>query len=302
MIGVITCIYAAHQIIQYLSKFVFSAVDVTTLGDWAVVTGATDGIGKGFARELAHRGINIVLVSRNQTKLEELAAELNVYYKVQTVVIAVDFTETDTVLQKVTDGIKDIKGEIGVLINNVGMGYEHPEYFLDIENCAEACRDMINVNISSLINVTLAVLPGMVERRNGAVINLSSLSALQTSPLFSVYSACKAFVRQFSQDLEIEYRETGIIIQALTPGFVVSKMSKVEEPSFFVATPQSYVRSALSTLGLEKISTGYFAHDLIYFAVNMLGWIGLQGSSTFSALSKMREEALKKKSDDKNQD
>ncbi|XP_023346512.1 very-long-chain 3-oxoacyl-CoA reductase [Eurytemora carolleeae] len=295
VIGVLSCIYSANHMFKYLSKFVRCAVDVTTLGDWAVVTGATHGIGKGFVEELASRGMNIVLVSRNQSKLEDLAEKLERRFNIRTIIIPVDFTQADTVLEKIQYGIMDIKGDIGLLINNVGMGYEHPEYFLDIENCAQVSRDMVSVNVSSVINVTLAVLPGMVERKRGAVINLSSLSALQTSPLFSVYSACKAFVRQFSQDLEIEYRSKGIIVQALAPGFVVSNMSKVEEPSFFVATPQQYVRSALATLGIESISTGYFPHDLVYIAVNLLGWVGLQGQLTLAALSQIREEALMKK-------
>ncbi|XP_023322169.1 very-long-chain 3-oxoacyl-CoA reductase isoform X3 [Eurytemora carolleeae] len=243
VIGVLSCIYSANHMFKYLSKFVRCAVDVTTLGDWAVVTGATHGIGKGFVEELASRGMNIVLVSRNQSKLEDLAEKLERRFNIRTIIIPVDFTQADTVLEKIQYGIMDIKGDIGLLINNVGMGYEHPEYFLDIENCAQVSRDMVSVNVSSVINVTLAVLPGMVERKRGAVINIGFLSTLQTSPIFSVYSACKAFVRQFSQDLEIKYRSKGIIVQALAPGFVVSNMSKVEEPSFFVATPQQYVRN-----------------------------------------------------------
>ncbi|XP_023323937.1 very-long-chain 3-oxoacyl-CoA reductase [Eurytemora carolleeae] len=287
--------YNLIRFILYISKFVRTPVDVRKLGDWAVVTGATDGIGKGFANRLASQGINVVLVSRSLSKLQDVAGELEEKYKIKTVVIAVDFTEPELVYNNISEGIKNIEGGIGLLINNVGMGYEHPEYFLEIENCAEACRNMVNCNVSSVLNVTRAVLPSMVNRGKGAVINLSSFSSLQSTPLLSVYSSTKAFVNQFSQDLEIEYRGKGIVVQALAPCYVVSKLSKVRSASFFIPSPETYAKSALNTLGLETISTGYWPHDLMLFGVNVLSVLGIQGWYVFSNLSQMRTRALKKK-------
>lgn len=294
-IGLICSVYAAIRFILYISKFVRSPVNVGKLGDWALVTGATDGIGKGFVKELASRGINVVLVSRTLAKLQDVAAEVEEKYKVKTRVIAVDFTDADLVFDKINEGIKELDGAIGLLVNNVGMGYDHPQYFLEIEDCGAACRNMVSCNVSSVLNVTRAVLPGMVLRKKGAVINLSSFSSLQSTPLLSVYSSTKAFVNQFSQDLQVEYKGKGITVQALAPCYVVSKLSKVRSASFFIPSPETYVRSALSTLGLETISTGYWPHDLMLFGVNVLSKLGVQSMYVFSSLSQMRARALKKK-------
>jgi len=295
VLGFLLSGYIAIKILLYLSKFVRSPVDVKRLGDWAVVTGATDGIGKGFAKELASRGINIVLVSRTQTKLQEVADEIKSKYNVKTIVVAVDFTDADLVFQKIKDGIQGLDGSIGVLVNNVGMSYNHPEYFLQIENCATFTRDIVSCNVSSVLNVTRAVLPAMVERRRGAVINLSSFAALQCNPLLSVYASTKAFVTHISQDLQVEYKGRGITFQALAPCYVVSKLSKIRSSSFFIPTPEVYAKSALNTLGLETVSTGYWPHDLLLFGTNVLAFIGIQGAHIYKNMSQVRSKALKKK-------
>merc|ERR1711872_1202825 len=98
------------------------------------------------------------------TKLEDVAEEIRSKYSVKTVVIAVDFTDSDAVFQKIKDGVEDLDGCVGLLINNVGMSYDHPEYFLEIENCGKMTKDLVSCNVSSVLNVTRAVLPGVVER------------------------------------------------------------------------------------------------------------------------------------------
>ena len=100
---------------------------------------------------------------------------------------------------------------VGLLANNVGMSYDHPEFFLEIQDGATRGQAMVDCNINSMLKVTRAVLPAMVARRRGAVINLSSFSAFG-APLLSVYSACKAFVLQWSTDLELEYSGKGITV------------------------------------------------------------------------------------------
>jgi len=279
----------------YLSKYVRSGVSVASLGDWAVVTGATDGIGKGFATELASKGLNIVLVSRTLAKLQDVAGELESKYKIKTKVVVVDFTESQTVYDKVLDGIKDLEGSIGVLVNNVGVSYDHPEYFLEVENLGDVASNIVSLNISSVLNVTRAVMPKMVERKRGAVINISSFAAVGSTPLLAIYAASKAFVNQFSNDLAIEYAGKGVIVQALVPSMVVSKLSKVRSASLLIPSPQTYARSALSTLGLETVTTGYWAHDLQLVGINVLAMFGLQGFVNFKMMNSLRARALKKK-------
>lgn len=285
--------YLLVRLVLYLSKFVRPPVNVAQLGEWALVTGATDGIGKGFAEELARRGLNIVLVSRTLDKLQAVAAEIEAKHKVKTKVIPLDFTKAEEVFDTIATGIQGIENSIGVLVNNVGIGYEHPEFYLEIEDCAQRSRDMVSCNISSIVNVTRAVLPGMVANKQGAVINLSSFSALQTSPLLSLYSATKAFVIQWSKNMQVEYGGKGITFQALAPYYVVSKLSKVRTPSLTIPTPETYCRSALSTLGLETVSTGFWTHDVVFFVMSLLG--PLQPRLVFNFLLGVRKRALKKK-------
>jgi len=295
IVGLLVIGYTSIRFLAYISKLFRPSVDVKRLGDWALVTGATDGIGKGFARALASKGLNVVLVSRTMSKLQDVAEELQSKYNVKTAVIAVDFSEPDVVYEKISEGIKAVDGSIGLLVNNVGMGYDHPEYFLDIEDCETVTKNMVSLNVSSVLNVTRAVMPAMVARKKGAVMNISSASSLQSTPLLSVYSATKSFVNQFSQDLQVEYKGKGITVQALAPFYVVSKLSKIRSASFFIPSADKYARSALSTLGLETISTGYLPHDIMLFGANVLAVLGIQGPYIYNQLLGVRARALKKK-------
>eukprot|EP00088_Acartia_fossae_P030797 TRINITY_DN3178_c0_g1_i1.p1 TRINITY_DN3178_c0_g1~~TRINITY_DN3178_c0_g1_i1.p1 ORF type:complete len:306 (+),score=66.73 TRINITY_DN3178_c0_g1_i1:34-951(+) len=294
-LGLAFLAYWTLRLVIYLSRFVRSGVDVRTLGDWAVITGATDGIGKGFAKELASKGINIVLVSRTLAKLQDVAKELEEKYKVKTHVIAVDFTEPDSVFDKISNGIKEINGSIGMLVNNVGMSYDHPEFYLQIENLEKFNRDIVSMNVSSVLNTTRAVMPAMVDRKKGAVLNVSSSSSLHSCPLLTVYAATKSFVNHFSQDMQVEYKSKGIIVQAFAPYYVVSKLSKMKSASFMVPTPETYAKSALSTLGLVTVGTGYWPHDLMMLGVNVIGVLGIQGPHILKNLAKIRKRALARK-------
>ena len=161
-------------------------------------------------------------VSRNKDKLKQVAIEIEENFDVKTKVIDIDFTKDRIAQRRIEAEIKDLN--IGILINNVGVSYDYPEYFLQIgsliiilfscissqttDNGAAKCRDIVECNIMSVLDVTRAVLPGMVERKAGAVLNISSFLA-HGGPLLSVYAASKAFVMQLSEDLNREYRDQG---------------------------------------------------------------------------------------------
>ena len=170
-------------------------------------------------------------VSRNKDKLKQVATEIEESFDVKTKVIDIDFTKDRIAPRRIEAEIKDL--DIGILINNVGVSYDYPEYFLQIgsliiflltdihrvclspcvipdsiDNGAAKCRDIVECNIMSVLDVTRAVLPGMVERKAGAVLNISSFLA-HGGPLLSVYAASKAFVMQLSEDLNREYRDQG---------------------------------------------------------------------------------------------
>ncbi|XP_060015352.1 very-long-chain 3-oxoacyl-CoA reductase isoform X3 [Lagenorhynchus albirostris] len=186
------------------------------LGEWAVVTGSTDGIGKSYAEELAKRGMKIVLISRSQDKLNQVSSEIREKFKVETKTIAVDFASED-IYDKIKTSLAGL--EIGVLVNNVGISYEYPEYFLDVPDLDGTIKKLINVNVLSVCKMTWLVLPGMVERSKGAILNISSASGMYPVPLLTLYSATKAFVDFFSRCLHEEYKSKGIFVQPLTTTF-----------------------------------------------------------------------------------
>jgi len=288
--GYVALVVVIGRLLAYLSKYAKSPVKVKSLGDWALVTGATDGIGKGFCLDLAKKGMNIVLVSRSKDKLDTVAKEIEEKYSVKTKVIAIDFTKDKDVREQIETGIKDLS--VGVLVNNVGMSYEYPEYFLQVENGESRFQALVDCNINSMLSVTRAVLPSMVSRGKGAVINMSSFSA-HCGPLLSVYSGSKAFVIQFSSDLEMEYRDQGITMMCAAPYYVVSNMSKIKRASLTTPTATTYAASVLAQLGTTTFTYGYWAHDLVAFGLSLLGPV--TPLITHHVLKSVRKSALRKK-------
>uniref|UniRef100_A0A8C5D7Q7 Very-long-chain 3-oxoacyl-CoA reductase-B-like n=1 Tax=Gouania willdenowi TaxID=441366 RepID=A0A8C5D7Q7_GOUWI len=228
------------------------------LGRWAVVTGATDGIGKAYAEELARRGFSIVLISRSQEKLDDVSNSIVSKCGVETKTIAADFSSTD-IYSKIEVGLKGL--EIGVLVNpnkQVGISYSYPEFFLNLPDL-----DPVSINYT---NMTRIVLPRMVERKKGAILNMSSASGMYPVPLLSVYSASKAFVDFFSRGLQAEYKNKGVIIQSVLPFFVATKLSKIRRPTLDKPSPQRYVEAQLRTVGLQTQTNGYLPHAV-------MGWV-----------------------------
>merc|ERR1719478_1172488 len=159
-------------------------------GKWAVVTGATDGIGKAISFELARRGCSVVLVSRTQSKLDAVAAELKeAYPKVDVKTEAVDFGNLTK--DRLSELEKSLGGlEVGVLFNNVGVSYDFSQWFHELlDSEVEA---LLKLNVESTTWMTKLVLPGMVNRRAGAIVNQSSAAARFPLPLLAGYSAAKA--------------------------------------------------------------------------------------------------------------
>ncbi|WP_088892304.1 SDR family NAD(P)-dependent oxidoreductase [Leptolyngbya ohadii] len=179
----------------------------------ALITGASAGIGEAFARELAARQTDLVLVARSQNKLQELASFLKNRYQVEVDIIVQDLTEPnagETVFQTV----QQLGRSIDLLINNAGLG--------DYGDFAESDRNvqikMVQLNIAAVVDLTHRFLAGMRDRRTGGVINLSSVAAFQSMPYFSIYAATKAFILSFSEALWAENRSYGVHVLAVCPG------------------------------------------------------------------------------------
>jgi short-subunit dehydrogenase len=179
----------------------------------ALITGASSGIGKAFAQELAARKINLVLVSRSEEKLHQLAKQLQEQYQIQVDVIVKDLTETDA-SDVVFDATKTKKLTIDLLINNAGFG----DYGDFAERDRERQIKIVQLNILALVDLTHKFLPLMRQRRSGSIINVSSITAFQPIPYLSVYAASKAFILSFSEALWAENRHYGVRVLVTCPG------------------------------------------------------------------------------------
>uniref|UniRef100_A0A8C8J0H4 3-ketoacyl-CoA reductase n=1 Tax=Oncorhynchus tshawytscha TaxID=74940 RepID=A0A8C8J0H4_ONCTS len=273
-------LWVLHRLLQGFRIWVWGNGQLLSpkLGKWAVVTGATDGIGKVYAEELARKGFAMILISRTQDKLDDVARQLETQYKVETKTIAVDFGLSD-IYPKIEAGLAGL--EIGVLVNNVGISYPYPEYFLHIPDLDNFITNMINVNMTSVCQMTRLVLPRMVERSKGVVLNISSASGMYPVPLLTVYSSSKAFVDFFSRGLQEEYKAKGIIVQptsvlqSVLPFFVATKMTRIRKPTLDKPTPERYVAAELTTIGLQDQTNGYFPHAVMGWLTTVLVPINL---------------------------
>jgi len=217
---------------------------------------------------------NLILVSRTQKKLDDFKSELlqqNQSLNVKT--FAVDFSNPDPEnLNELKRGIDTL--DIGVLINNVGVSYDYADYFQFISQ--QKIKDLINVNIYSVINMTNLVLPGMVERKRGAIVNVSSNAGLVHEPFYAVYAGTKSFVNSFSISMHYEYKRKGVHIQSQLPSVVTSKMSKVRNSSFFIPNESTYAKSLLKQIGHEPSIISHFSHWLEFnVGTNLLPSWGL---------------------------
>jgi len=230
---------------------------------------ATDGIGLAFARQLAERGLNVVLMSRSVEKLEKCANEIELRYGVQTKIIQVDFSQDIYRYEVNVD--KKLEGlEIGTLINNVGMCYETPDRFDRVSQSVEFIKNMININVVAVTMMTRAVLPGMLNRGKGVVVNIGSFASLEGGfPFFSLYSAVKSYMETLTLNLAKEYKDQGIYFQYQCPGYVTTKLSKIRNSHFFIPTPDQYVTNALKSIGLQQCTPSWPPQRIMLPIINI---------------------------------
>lgn len=219
----------------------------------ALVTGASVGIGHAFAQELAARGHNLVVVARDEARLNDLAKSVAEQHSVNVEVMVADLTD-EHALARVEERLRDDAMPIDVLVNNAGFGsFGH---FADLDVDVEA--RMVALNVTALLRLTHAALPGMIARGAGGVLNVSSLAGFQPSARIATYGATKAFVTSFTQAVHEEVLGTGVKVSALCPGFTRTEFQErsgstgVSLPDFVWQTPEHVAALALDALDRNK--------------------------------------------------
>lgn len=269
-------------------------------GSWAVVTGATDGIGQEFALQLANKGFNIVLLSRTAEKLRQVAQQIEKATPgIKTITHSIDFSAGDEAQYAVIKAaLQNL--DIGVLVNNVGASHAYPVPFAEIEE--EEMLRIAEINVKATLRMTRIVSPGMVQRKRGLILNLGSFSGQYPVPLLATYSATKTFLISFSQALGEELRRSNIIVQNINAYFIVSKLSKIKRPSSFIPLPKPFVARTLSKIGRQGGAAGRPSNSSVWPSHGLLDWLltsTIAGSKTLLRINydnsfSTRKRALKK--------
>lgn len=236
------------------------------------MTGATDGIGKAMAFEFGRKGLNVVLISRSKDKLAACLEELQKKYpKIEVRTLAIDYSNFDAAARKlVADLIATL--DVGVLVNNVGVSYPYTQYFHELDD--DRVEQLMSLNINSTTLMTRIVLPGMITRKRGSIVNIGSAAGVSTSPLLAEYGGAKSYIAMFSKALNVEYAKFNIHVQCQVPMFVATKLAKIKHASLFVASPAGYAKAAICAIGYEALVSPYWTHALqIWALTNLPEWI-----------------------------
>jgi short-subunit dehydrogenase len=236
-------------------------------GHWALVSGASSGIGREFAIQLAEQGIHVVLVARRKDRLEALAAELRERFSVRICVMAADLTQKDKVAELkaalVREGIR-----IRVLCNNAAFG----RWGRFEETPPELYQEMIELNTTVVMKMCHAFLEDLSSFPSSLVINVSSPASYQPIPYMAVYAASKAFLQSFSQALHGEWKDRGILVQTLVPGPTESEFDATARAYDSAltkrGTPGEVVRASLTRIDSRRpvISSAKGTYKQRFFA------------------------------------
>jgi uncharacterized protein len=235
-------------------------------GKWALVTGASAGIGEAIAVELAEAGVNLVLTARRRERLDALAERLRTQHSIRVQVIVADLTLPQAP-QEIFDATEGAGRAVDLLVNNAGFG----EYGEFLRSTLEMQVNMVQVNCAAVVHLTRLWIAAMVDRRRGAVLIVASTASYQPVPYLATYGATKAFDRMLAEALAEEVKRYGIRVSALCPGPTESEFNQVAGER---AGDRRKSQSAaeVARRGLEGLAEGkpwvipYFAGRMQVFA------------------------------------
>lgn len=236
---------------------------------WAVITGASSGIGAELARVFASRGYSLVLTARRHERLEALAEEVQAAHKVEIEVMALDLEDREAP-QDLFEMLRDRGIQVHTLVNNAGFGLRGKFATLPFERQVA----MIDLNVRALTALSRLVLPGMLERGQGGILNVASTAAFQAGPYMAVYYATKAFVLSLSEALHEEAKPRGVTVTALCPGSTESEFSATADVEYSRAHRPTIMSAAeVARMGVD----GYEAGKAIVVA-GATNWLGTLGA------------------------
>ncbi|KAH7182489.1 uncharacterized protein B0J16DRAFT_306306 [Fusarium flagelliforme] len=294
-------LFLGSKILSYLqlvlSAFVLGGTNLRKYGKpgtWAVITGASDGLGKEYALQLAAKGFNLVLVSRTLSKLETLSTEIQQKYPgkgLQIKVLDMDFSKnSDTDYERLSQLIYGL--DIGILINNVGQSHSIPVPFLETDK--EELQNIITINCVGTLRVTQTVAPIMKARKNGLILTMGSFGGWTPTALLATYSGSKAFLQQWSNALAAELADDKVDVYLVLSHLVTTAMSKIRRPSLLVPNARNFVKATLGKVGLGGYQTAPYTYTPWWSHSFMLWFIenipGANGPITISVNKKMHED------------
>ncbi|CCK68070.1 ketoreductase KNAG_0A03910 [Huiozyma naganishii CBS 8797] len=275
-------------------------------GAYCVITGASDGIGKEFAYQMASRGFNVILISRTISKLEALKEEIEKKYNVRAKILAVDISADDssnyTKIRQICDSLP-----ITALINNVGLSHSIPVPFLETEE--DELRNIITINNTATLMITQIVTPHIIQSikskqaSRGLILTMGSFGGLIPTPLLATYSGSKAFLQSWSNSLAGELSGDKIDVQLVLSYLVTSSMSKIRRTSMMIPSPKKFVQSTLGSFGRRCGSqeryatmTPFWSHAIYEFVIDETFGVysKIVNAINYSFHKSIRTRALKK--------
>ena len=228
-------------------------------GQYALITGASSGIGEAFAKQLAKKGLDLILVARRKERLEKLSSELEEKYKIKAIALAVDLLSNDFLheIREVTDPLK-----VGLLVSNAGMMYIGN--YLD--NSLENDLRMIDLNVKVPAILTHHFVQKMIERRRGGIIYTASILGFMGTPFSSIYAGTKAHEIVKGEGLAYELKPKGIDVLVLNPGLTETEMTSGNDFSAMpmkLMKPDLVAKSAIDALGKKVLVTPGFMNNIL---------------------------------------
>jgi len=253
---------------RFLGPLLIGEVKWREMGSWAVIAGASYGIGGEYAKELAKRGMNVFIIGHDEAGLKKVEMAIKQQTSVQVRRLVADFSNGMVGFDAVKEAIKDL--DVGVLVNTAALDLPHGSF----DGCDAAdMKRLIDVNCGTPTVMMSMVLPKMLRKRRGVIVNFGSFVGEANCPYPTVYPSTKTFCHKLTRDLQVWYKNSGVTFQTVMPGVVGSPMAYNLPNTLLIPNPENYTRSLIKTVGWVDETCGYIPHDLQLATMKALNWM-----------------------------